>query len=187
MNAGITGVLFAAAIVAGCVFIPPAAGILVEWSHDRYGKAAGANSISLRQSAADYCRNLFSPDVEPAVPLTGAFLCLVFNLLAICLLALQQNLLPVVFLQGFGVLSRFVGEMSGNRITQKRVMDQMMKDFFSYQPVLLAVTVGFFYSTGSFTIADSLLRPKFLVMELPFIFIAVYAVLWQKLETRDSA
>ena len=176
MTVNVAGGLLRVAVLAVCILLPPVTEIIVEWMQSRRGKAAIRERVSLRHVVDEVCRRLREPVLAPIVARICVFLCFTFNLMALYMLALQMNLLPALFLQSFSALALLVGETSMNPLAQQKIASRRLRDFLIQQPILLAVAVGFFFATGSFTVSDSAMQPKILLAEAPLLFFAVLGI-----------
>ena len=173
MNVNGTGVLYFVGILAACFIIPPFAELIFEWLYDRFKKESQGCKTSLQQVAAKkYGRICLSAD-ESMVIRVCILLYLGFNCMAVCMLALKLNLMLALSLQAFGFLAMLVGEISRSHLGKTSDCNRRMKEYLVLQPVLLAVATGFFYATGSFTIADSVQQPRLLIAELPLMILAL--------------
>ena len=173
MNVNVTGSLIFLGILAACIILPPMADLFFEWLNARYGKNAQGYQLSLRQTAVKKYSGIWLSVDEPITLRICMLLYLGFSAMALCVLTMQLNMLFALSLQAFGFLSMFVGELSLSRLQQEEVSKRLMKDFLTFQPVLLAAAIGFFFVTGSFSIADSLQQPKLLIAEMPLLFLVL--------------
>ena len=173
MNVNVTGGLLVAGILAGCVIIPPFAELFFEWLYSRFRKESQECKTSLQQIAAKKYSCICLSAGESIIVRTCILLYLGFNFMAVCMLALKLNLMSALSLQAFGFLAMFVGEYSQNHLRKRSDCNRLLKEFLILQPVLFAVATGFFFATGSFTIADSVQQPRLLIAELPLLFLAL--------------
>ena len=173
MNAFVAGGFLWVAVLAACILLPP---LTVLFTGRLYEKTGNRDFVFLRQAVRDF-RLLRRESINgSAIALSCNFFYLVFSLTALCISALQMNLLPAVFLQLFGVLAMLAGEIFENRLPQQKIATRVMNEYLVFQPVLIAAAVGFSFATGSFLISDSTQHPRFLLAELPILFCAVLGI-----------
>lgn len=101
---------------------------------------------------------------------------LAFSLLALGVLVLQRNILVAVFFQSMSVMIAMTAEMARPSQVVAAATNKQLKTFLAYQPILLSVVAGVGLATGGFlpdSVQDST-RP--LVVELPFLWLALVYV-----------
>lgn len=105
-----------------------------------------------------------------------AFLQLAFSLLTVAMFGLQMNLLLIFFFQAFALMTVLVMSMNCPVDAYQPGINQKMKPFLLWQPVLLGTAAGIGLLTGGFSVADIFAHPRLLIWELPFLWVALLAV-----------
>lgn len=106
---------------------------------------------------------------------------LFFSIASIVLLALQQDLLMIIFIMAFSAVSLIVGAMSVRSPYSKIGAQRELIQVLSYEPVLVFMTIGVYLTTRSFKISSIFEQDKPLLYSLPLVFLAFLFVLTIKL------
>jgi len=106
---------------------------------------------------------------------------LLFTITALCLLALRQDLLIIIFVLAFGGVSLIMGAFSVkspySNIGAQREILQMV----AYEPVLMLAAVAIYLQTGSFMVSDIFKLQQPLLFSLPLVFVALLIILTIKM------
>ncbi|HWR29065.1 MAG TPA: hypothetical protein VN631_04455 [Negativicutes bacterium] len=178
MNAAVLSHFSSLGIIALCLFVPPLIGGLVAGADRIFdAKKQGMDAPSLLQPFQDFYA-LWRNEVVgvPRHSLGYVFLSMAFFLMALVLLGLQKNLPPILFLQAFGVLALIMGGMARPVPYFGLSVNHGLKAFLTQQPILLLVTIGIFFATGSFNFSAIKEYPRLLVIDLPLLCAALLIV-----------
>ncbi|MHC1762158.1 MAG: hypothetical protein AB9917_22110 [Negativicutes bacterium] len=162
-------------IIAGCLLIPPLIGCFVVGLSLRYdAKKQGGKIPPLSQSFQEIKLLLRKKNgVVPYEPFICILLALSFDLVALGMLGLQKNLLPILFLQSAGILAMGTARMHYSVPGGGRSVNCELKAFLTSAPLLILVAVGIFFATGSFSLAALHEYPRLLVIDLPFLWVSL--------------
>jgi formate hydrogenlyase subunit 4 len=106
---------------------------------------------------------------------------LFFSIASIVLLALQQDLLMIMFIMAFSAVSLIVGAMSVRSPYSKIGAQRELIQMLSYEPVLVFMTIGVYLTTRSFKIRSIFAYDEPLLYSLPLVLLAFLFVLTIKL------
>lgn len=110
-----------------------------------------------------------------------AYIYLVSSMLAVFLFFMQADLLLLFFVMTVGAVFQVVGAMSVDspygQVGAQRELLQML----AYEPLIILVFVGFSMAAGSFKISDIYALESPLLLQMPFLFIALGYALTIKL------
>ncbi len=106
---------------------------------------------------------------------------LFFSIASVVLVALQQDLLMIIFILAFSGVSLIVGAMSVRSPYSKIGAQRELLQMLSYEPVLVFMTIGVYLTTNSFKISSIFEQDKPLLYTLPLVFVAFLFILTIKL------
>jgi hypothetical protein len=165
-------------IIVACLLSPPVIGGFVQClTRSLDAKKRGRSVPPFFQSISDFFSILRqNPATVSREQTVCALLSMTFYLTALGMLALQKHLPFILFLQAFGALAIIMGGMSRPVPYSGASVNHALKAFLTYQSVLFLVAMGFFFATGSFSLATVKQYPRLLVIDLPFLFMALLLV-----------
>jgi ech hydrogenase subunit B len=132
-------------------------------------------ALPLRDFPQRLLKQPMNGSIEQSVCVT---LHLVFNLLALVMLTLQMNLLPILFVQAFAASALIMARMGANIPFSEQSANCALKKFLTDQSLLFVVAIGVFFATGTFKITDVFEHPKFLFADLPLLLVALLVILY---------
>jgi len=100
---------------------------------------------------------------------------------ALVLFVLGGDFLLILFLLTFGIVALILGAMSVSSPYSRIGAQRELISLLAYEPVLVAMVLGVYFTTGSFRLEEVLRYPKFLILELPLVFMAMLFALTIKL------
>ncbi len=106
---------------------------------------------------------------------------LFFSIASVVLVALQQDLLMIIFILAFSGVSLIVGAMSVRSPYSKIGAQRELLQMLAYEPVLVFMTIGVYLTTDSFKISSIFEQDKPLLYTLPLVFVAFLFILTIKL------
>jgi len=106
---------------------------------------------------------------------------LLFTITALCLLALRQDLLIVIFVLAFGGVSLVMGAFAvkspyANFGAQREILQMV-----AYEPILMLAAVAIWKQTGTFMVSDIFKLNQPLLLSLPLVFVALLIILTIKM------
>ncbi len=107
---------------------------------------------------------------------------LAFTITALCLMALRQDLLIIIFVLAFGGVSLIMGAFSVKSPYSNFGAQREILQMVAYEPILMLAAVAIYLKTGSFMVSDifsKLQQP--LLFSLPLIFVALLIILTIKM------
>lgn len=106
---------------------------------------------------------------------------LFFTVSALCLFALQQDMLMIIFVLAFGGISLIMGAYGVKSPYANFGAQREMLQMVAYEPVLMLAAVAVYMRTGSFMISDIAKLQQPLLFTLPLVFVALLIVLTIKM------
>lgn len=101
------------------------------------------------------------------------YLYLFFAALALVLFMLKGDLIVIVFIMAIGGSCVVLGALSSRSPYSQIGAHREIMQMLAYEPILLLMAVAFYMATGGFNVGDVLAYDKPLLVQLPFVFIAV--------------
>lgn len=106
---------------------------------------------------------------------------LLFTVAALCLLALMQDLLLIIFVLAFGGISLIMGAFATKSPYSNIGAHREILQMVAYEPILMLVAVAIYLKTGTFMVADILKLDQPLLLSLPLVFVALFIILTIKM------
>ena len=104
---------------------------------------------------------------------------LAFGLLALIFFSLKLNLAVVSFFISFAWICRIMTQRELQGGTGSNASDSPVRKFLLYLPILLLVGAGIGLLTGTLSLAAISGQPRWLVIELPFLWFALLTVIFR--------
>ncbi|MGE5619300.1 MAG: respiratory chain complex I subunit 1 family protein [Sphingomonadaceae bacterium] len=106
---------------------------------------------------------------------------LLFTITALCLLALRQDLLIIIFVLAFGGVSLIMGAFSVKSPYSNFGAQREILQMVAYEPILMLAAVAIYLQTGSFMVSDIFRLQQPLLFSLPLVFVALLIILTIKM------
>lgn len=103
---------------------------------------------------------------------------LAFGLLSAIFFSLQLNLAVILFFAGFAWLCRILAQWEPQSANDANAVDSPVRSFLFYQPVIFLVCAGIGLMTGGLMLSALSDQPRWLVVELPFFWLSLLAVVY---------
>lgn len=104
---------------------------------------------------------------------------LAFSLLALLFFGLKLNLAVILFFVGFAWICRIMTQQESPVGHGTNATDSPVRNFLLYLPILLLVGAGIGLLTGTLSLSSISAQPRWLVLELPFLWLALVAVIFR--------
>ncbi|MHB0869546.1 MAG: respiratory chain complex I subunit 1 family protein [Chloroflexota bacterium] len=106
---------------------------------------------------------------------------LLFTITALCLLALRQDMLIIIFVLAFGGVSLIMGAFSVKSPYSNFGAQREILQMVAYEPILMLAAVAIYLQSGSFMVSDIFKLQQPLLFSLPLIFVALLIILTIKM------
>jgi formate hydrogenlyase subunit 4 len=170
-------------IILTILLAPLAGGLIMGVDRKITARLQGRVGLPLLQPFIDMLKLLGKESIAvTAEQLVYVTLHLGLIVAALVLFVLDGDLLLILFVLTFGIVSLILGAMAVNSPYSRIGAHRELLAMLAYEPVLVAMALGIYLITGSFRLDGVLAYPGMLIGDLPLIFLSLLFVLTIKLK-----